>query len=388
MKQRRLDLRRIRRSRGPLGHVVRAGSPRPWVLEKTRTLAPASKQTSAIVNLPRMRTSHARRAATVARYAARMKAATDITELVGNTPLLRLGRLCPDREVYAKCEFMNPLSVKDRPVLQIVTDAESDGRLQPGATLIEATSGNTGMAVAQIAAIRGYRAVLVMSEIQSLERRRVLAALGAELVLTPAAEGTKGAKRRLDGLCREHPDWFYVGQHQNPSNPRAHYATTGPELWRDTDGTIDVLIAGLGTGGTICGAGRYLKEQNPAVHLVGVEPREAPFISRGEFKPHRIMGTAPGFVPETLDRDFIDEIILVSEEQSFDMARRMAQTEGVLVGISSGATAHAAVEIANRPGNEESVVVCVLADSGERYLSVDGLFAKPPSTAAGGHARG
>ena len=294
--------------------------------------------------------------------------------MIGNTPLLRLERLAKGREIYAKCEFMNPLSLKDRAVLQIIEDAEREGRLKPGATLIEATSGNTGMAVASIAAVKGYKAVLVMSEIQSLERRQILKAFGAELILTPASKGTKGAREKLKQMLAEHPEYFYVGQHVNPSNTKAHYLTTGPEIWKDTEGRIDILVAALGTGGTICGAGRYLKEQKPDVQLVGVEPAEAPYISKGIFRPHRMMGTAPGFVPETLDRDIIDEIFLVSEEQAFETCREIARQEGILVGISSGAAAHAALEIAQRPENARKVIVCILADSGQRYLSVDGLF--------------
>lgn len=303
-----------------------------------------------------------------------MKFHNDITSMIGSTPLLRLGRLAADAQVYAKCEFMNPLSVKDRPVLQIIRDAEESGQLQLGGTLIEATSGNTGMAVASIAAVRGYKAILVMSEIQSLERRKVLKALGAELILTPASEGTKGAKRKLQEILEKHPDYFYVGQHVNPSNPKAHYRTTGPEIWSDTEGKVDILVAALGTGGTICGAGRYLKEQNPDVRLIAVEPQESPFISQGIFHPHRMMGTAPGFVPETLDRQVIDEIFLVSEAQAFEACRRIARTEGLLVGISSGAAAFAGLEVAGRAENHGKLVVCILADTGQRYLSVEGLF--------------
>jgi cysteine synthase A len=302
---------------------------------------------------------------------------TTVTDMIGHTPLLRLGRLAPHLPVYAKCEFMNPMSLKDRAVLQIIEDAESSGRLSPGSTLIECTSGNTGIAVAFIAAVRGYRALLVMSEIQSLERRKVLYALGAELVLTPAAEGTAGARRRLKEICAQHPDYVYVGQHVNPSNPQAHYRTTGPEIWQDTGGGVDVLVAALGTGGTICGAGRYLKEQNQGIRTVAVEPAESPTISQGRFQPHRMMGTAPGFVPETLDRSLIDEFYLVSEAEAFAMCRRIARLEGILVGISSGATAHAALELAARTGGEQTIV-CVFADTGQRYLSVDGLFDSDP----------
>ena len=296
-----------------------------------------------------------------------------ITGMIGRTPLLKLERLAAGLQLYAKCEFMNPLSLKDRAVLQIIEDAEERGRLLPGSTLIECTSGNTGMAVAMLAAVKGYRAVLVMSEIQSVERRKVLRAFGAELILTPASEGTAGARRRLKELCAEHPEYFYVGQHVNPSNPRAHYKGTGPEIWEDTHGQIDVLVAALGTGGTICGAGRFLKERKPGTRLVAVEPAESPTISQGIFRPHRLMGTAPGFVPETLDRSLIDEIVLVSEAQAFAMCRRLAREEGLLVGISSGATAHVALGMAQSAGNG-STIVCVMADTGQRYLSVDGLF--------------
>jgi len=296
-----------------------------------------------------------------------------IAGMIGRTPLLRLERLAASLQVYAKCEFMNPLSLKDRAVLQIIEDAEARGELSPGSTLIECTSGNTGMAVAMLAAVKGYRAMLGMSEIQSIERRKVLRALGAELVLTPAAQGTAGARMRLEEICAEHPEYVYVGQHVNPSNPRAHYRGTGPEIWEDTGGQIDVLVAALGTGGTICGAGRFLKERKPGIRLVAVEPAESPTISQGIFRPHRMMGTAPGFVPETLDRSLIDDIVLVSEEQAFSMCRRLAREEGLLVGISSGATAHVALEMAQK-ARDHGVMVCIMADTGQRYLSVEGLF--------------
>jgi cysteine synthase A len=303
-----------------------------------------------------------------------MNYAHDLSELIGRTPLLRLGRLAPELPIFAKCEFLNPISLKDRPVLQIVNDAENEGRLQPGGTLIEATSGNTGMAVASIAALRDYKAILVMSEIQSLERRQILAALGAELVLTPASEGTVGARRKLKELIAENPSYFYIGQHVNSSNPKAHFLTTGPEIWADSDGRIEILVAGLGTGGTICGAGRYLKEQNDNIQLIAVEPKESPTISQGIFHPHRMMGTAPGFVPDTLDRDLIDEIVLVSEAEAFETCRQIARSEGLLVGISSGAAAQAAIQMAKRPENAGKLIVCIMADTGQRYLSVEGLF--------------
>jgi cysteine synthase A len=298
----------------------------------------------------------------------------DLTQLIGSTPLLRLSRFSSGWDIYAKCEFMNPMSLKDRPILQIILDAERSGKISPGDTLIETTSGNTGIAVAYIAAVRGYRAILVMSEIQSVERRKILKALGAEIILTPASEGTRGAKRVMGEILQEHPRYFYVGQHTNPSNPKSHYNSTGPEIWEDTGGRIDVLVAALGTGGTICGAGKFLKERKPGVKLVAVEPQEAPFISQGKFHPHRMMGTAPGFVPDTLDLEYVDEILLVSESAAFGECRAIARCEGLLVGISSGAVAHAALEIAKRAEHAGSMIVGIFADTGQRYLSVDGLF--------------
>jgi cysteine synthase A len=303
-----------------------------------------------------------------------MQYANSLLDLIGNTPLLKLARLLPNSKVFVKCEFMNPMSVKDRPVLQIIEDAETAGLLRPGSTLIETTSGNTGMAVAYIAAIKGYRAVLVMSEIQSIERRQILKAYGAELVLTPADEGTAGARKRMKQILSENPDYFYVGQHVNPSNPKAHYRSTGPEIWDQTSGKIDILVAALGTGGTICGAGRYLREQNPEIQLIAVEPEESPFISKGIFKPHRIMGTSPGFIPETLDKEMLDEIFLVNENQAFEMCRTLSQTEGMLVGISSGAAIFAAAQVASRHENQAKNIVVIAADTGQRYLSVKGLF--------------
>lgn len=295
-------------------------------------------------------------------------------DLIGGTPLLRLERVFPDARIYAKCEFLNPISLKDRPILQIILEAERSGELTPGQTLIEVTSGNTGMAVAWISAIRGYQAVLVMSEIQSLERRKILKAFGAELILTPADQGTAGAREKLKQILKEHPDYFYVGQHINQANPQAHYLTTGPELWQDSGGEIDILVAGLGTGGTLCGSGRYLKEQKPGIKVVAVEPEESPTISQGIFHPHRMMGTAPGFIPETLDRELIDQFFLVSEAEAFETCRKIAHQEGLLVGITSGAAAFAAARLAEKPENSGQMIICVFADTGQRYLSVDGLF--------------
>lgn len=303
-----------------------------------------------------------------------MKYANTITELIGNTPLVKLQKLSTVANIFAKCEFLNPISLKDRPVLNIINAAEKEGAIKPGDTLIEITSGNTGMAIAYIAAVKGYKAILVMSEIQSVERRKIMKAFGAVLILTPATEGTVGAKKKLQQLLKENADYFYVGQHINANNTESHYKTTGPELWDATDGKIDILVAGLGTGGTISGAGKFLKEMNRNVKLVAVEPFDAPYISEGIFKPHRIMGTAPGFLPETLNRDIIDEIVLIKEHEAFEMCRQLAANEGMLVGISSGAVAHVMVELANRPENEGKNIVGIFADSGQRYLSVEGLF--------------
>lgn len=303
-----------------------------------------------------------------------MKYAKDLTELIGNTPLLRLKQLFPNFDVFGKCEFMNPLSIKDRPVLQIIEDAEKEGKLKHGDVVIECTSGNTGMAVAFISAIKGYEAVLVMSEIQSLERRQILKALGAKLILTPAKLGTEGARQKLKEILQKNPDYFYIGQHVNPSNPQAHYSTTGPEIWADTEGKIDILIAGLGTGGTICGAGKFLKEKKSSIKLIAIEPFESPYISKGIFQPHKLMGTAPGFVPKTLNKEIIDEIILIKETEAFAMCRLIAEKEGLMVGISSGATCKAVEEITKRKENRDKVIVVILADTGQRYLSVKELF--------------
>ncbi len=305
-----------------------------------------------------------------------MKYADSITDLIGNTPLLALDRINDGgARILGKCEFLNPIAIKDRPALMMIREAERRGDIGPGSTLIEATSGNTGMALTYIGRMRGYRVVLCMSEIQSLERRHVLEALGAELVLTPKELGTKGAKEKALEIHAATPDSFYVGQHDNLDNRKAHAQTTGPEIWHDTDGEIDIFVAPLGTGGTLCGVADALKPRKKELLVVGVEPAEAPFISKGEFAPHRMMGTAPGFVPGILDRDLIDEIVLVPEQEAFDTCRRIAHMEGILVGISSGASVFAALQLGGRPEHEGKLIVCILCDSGERYLSVEGLFA-------------
>ena len=300
-----------------------------------------------------------------------MRFARSLTDLIGKTPLLEISRYAPDTSarIFAKCEFMNPYSVKDRPVMAMIRAAVESGQLASGGTIVEATSGNTGIAIASQAAVLGYRPVLVMSDMVSTERRQVLAGLGAEVVITPKADGTKGARVKAKEIARER-DALYIGQHDNPANPVAHETTTAEELWEDTDGEIDLLVAGAGTTGTLTGIARALKPRKPSFAAIGVEPENSPFLSQGIFAPHRILGTAPGFRPAIYDPDLIDEIVLVSEEDAFRACRDIARTEGLLVGITSGATALAARRLASREEFREAVIVCVFADTGERYLSM------------------
>ena len=307
-----------------------------------------------------------------------MRIAEDITKLVGNTPLVRLNRVSEGchATVVAKLEFFNPAhSVKDRIGVAMIEWLEKAGRVKAGAsTLVEPTSGNTGIALAMAAAAKGYRCVLVMPESMSIERRKVLRLLGAELVLTPAGEGMKGAIRRAMELLDEIPGAVMPQQFENPANPEIHERTTAEELWRDTDGAMDIFVAGVGTGGTLTGVGRVWKARRPALRIVAVEPSASPVISGGQPGPHKIQGIGAGFVPANLDTRFIDEIIRVSNDDAFTMARRLAREEGILGGISSGAAAHAAVELARREENAGKLVVFVVPSTSERYISTD-LFA-------------
>jgi cysteine synthase A len=296
----------------------------------------------------------------------------NITEAFGNTPLVRLNRVTEGAgaTVLAKLEFYNPTSsVKDRLAVAIVDAAEASGELAPGGTIVEATSGNTGIALAMVAAARGYRAILTMPESMSMERRMLLRAFGAELVLTPGPEGMTGALNKAAQIVGEVPGAVYVKQFENEANPEIHRRTTAEEIWRDTDGAVDVFVAGVGTGGTLTGTGQRLKEHKPSVKVVGVEPFESALLTGGQAGPHKIQGIGANFIPEILDRHVYDEIVDVSAEQAVAMARRLGAEEGILGGISSGATAHAAVELAQRPDFAGATIVVVLASFGERYLS-------------------
>ena len=297
-----------------------------------------------------------------------------ITDLVGGTPLLQLNAYmddeAPEATVLGKLEYFNPAgSVKDRIAKRMIDDAEAAGVLKPGAVIIEPTSGNTGIGLASVAASRGYKMILTMPETMSVERRNLLKAYGAELVLTDGAQGMKGAIAKAEELALQTPGSFIPSQFTNPSNPKAHIATTGPEIWDDTEGKVDIFVAGVGTGGTLSGVGAYLKSKNPNVKIVAVEPAGSPVLSKGVAGPHKIQGIGAGFVPETLDTEIYDEIIPVENEDAFAMGRRLARKGGVLVGISSGAAVHAAKELAKRPENKGKVIVALLPDTGERYLS-------------------
>ena len=299
---------------------------------------------------------------------------TSADQLIGGTPLLELThietRLGLKARVLAKLEYLNPAgSVKDRIAKAMIDQAEAEGKLKAGSVIIEPTSGNTGIGLASVAAARGYRTIIVMPETMSVERRQLMKAYGAELVLTEGAKGMKGAIAKAEELAREIPDIFIPGQFVNPANPKAHYEATGPEIWADTDGQVDIFVAGVGTGGTVTGTGRYLKEQKPQVQVVAVEPAGSPVLSQGKAGAHKIQGIGAGFVPDVLDPKVYDEIIPVSNDDAFETGRAVGREEGVLVGISSGAAVWAAIQLARRPENEGKTIVVLLPDTGDRYLS-------------------
>lgn len=298
-----------------------------------------------------------------------------VAELVGNTPLIALERFSAAHRaptLLAKLECCNPAgSAKDRVALAMIADAEARGMLKPGATVIEPTSGNTGIALAALAAAKGYRVVITMPDTMSEERINLMRAFGAEVILTDGKLGMQGAIDRADALAREIPDSFVAGQFVNPANPRAHYLTTGPEIWRDTDGALDFFVAGVGTGGTITGTGRYLKEQDPRIRVVAAEPSDSPVLSGGKAGAHALQGIGAGFIPTVLDTSVYDEVLAIGKDEAYDAARTLAKTEGVLVGISSGAALAAALQVATRPENGHKRVVVLLPDTGDRYLSTD-----------------
>ena len=307
------------------------------------------------------------------------KIVKSLTELIGNTPLLSLTNYnkkhAPNAEIIAKLEYFNPAgSVKDRIGKALIEDAEQKGLLKPGSVIIEPTSGNTGIGLASVAAAKGYRVILTMPETMSIERRNLLKAYGAELVLTEGAKGMKGAIAKADELAKEIPNAFIPGQFVNPANPAIHRATTGPEIWRDTDVKVDIFVAGVGTGGTVSGVGEYLKSQNPNVKIVAVEPADSPVLSKGVAGPHRIQGIGAGFVPDTLNTKVYDEVVTVEIDNALNTVKELAKNEGLLIGISSGAAVYAATQVANRPENKGKVIVALLPDTGERYLSSPGFI--------------
>ena len=309
-----------------------------------------------------------------------MKVYEKITDLIGNTPLMKLTNYISEKnlnaDIYGKLEYFNPAgSVKDRIAKAMLDDAEEKGILKPNSVIIEPTSGNTGIGLAAAAAARGYKIILTMPETMSIERRNLLKAYGAQLVLTEGAKGMKGAIEKAQQLASETPDSFIPSQFTNPANPAIHEKTTGKEIWNDTDGKVDIFVAGVGTGGTITGVGRYLKHQNPNVKIVAVEPASSPVLSKGTAGPHKIQGIGAGFVPDTLDVSIYDEIIPVENEAAFETGRLLARKEGLLVGISSGAAVWAATELAKRPENKGKIIVALLPDTGERYLST-AMFAE------------
>ena len=302
----------------------------------------------------------------------------DLTELIGNTPMMRLDALAKSEgakaNIIAKLEYFNPAgSVKDRVAFNMITEAEKSGKLKPGATIIEPTSGNTGIGLAAGGAARGYKVILTMPETMSVERRNLVKAFGAEVVLTDGSKGMSGAIEKANELKKSIYGAIIAGQFENPANPQAHYETTGPEIWRDTEGKIDVFVAGIGTGGTVSGVGKYLKEQNPDIKIIGVEPTSSPVLTQGHGGAHKIQGIGAGFVPETLNRDVIDEVITCTDKAAYETGNKIAKAHGILVGISSGAAVWAAIEISKRPEFSGKNIVALLPDTGDRYLST-GMF--------------
>lgn len=305
-----------------------------------------------------------------------MKIYESIIELIGKTPLVRLNKFEQEKKlsakVLAKVEFFNPAgSVKDRAALNMIEDAEKRGLLKKGDTIIEPTSGNTGIGLAAVATSKGYKVILTMPDSMSIERRKLLKAYGAEIILTEGAKGMKGAIEKAEELKKEIPGSIIAGQFVNPANPEAHYKTTGPEIWEDTEGTVDIFVAGIGTGGTISGVGKYLKEKNPDIKIVGIEPFSSPVITKGTAAPHGIQGIGANFVPEALNKEVLDEIILVKDEDAISTGREICKTEGLMVGISSGAALYAASVLAQREENKDKTIVVLLPDTGMRYLSTE-----------------
>ena len=295
---------------------------------------------------------------------------TSLTDLIGRTPLMRLSNFAPDYQILAKLEYFNPGgSAKDRVAAKMIEDAEQAGILQPGATIIEPTSGNTGIGLAWVGTAKGYKVILTMPDSMSAERQSLVKAYGAQIVLTEGKKGMTGSIEKAKELQASIPGAVILGQFENPSNPKAHYLSTGPEIWADTDGKVDLFVATVGTGGTLSGTGRYLKEQNPDIRIVAVEPAASPLLSGGQAAPHKIQGIGANFIPDTLDREIYDEVFPVTDEDAMKTANRLSKTEGLLVGISSGAAAFAAAELAKRPENQGKTIVTLLPDTGERYLS-------------------